>query len=68
MRKPAQTAARVIFALLLAGAMISTNPVGAQPATDPDSGPMDARLGKDDGFAVSLHYSGDLHGSLETCG
>lgn len=68
MRKTAQTAARSIFALLLAGAMISTIPVDAQPAAEPDSGAMAERLGNDDGFALSIQYSGDLNGSLETCG
>ena len=29
---------------------------------------MDERLGKDDGAAFVIHFMGDTHGSLETCG
>ena len=29
---------------------------------------MEARLGKDDGTAFVIHFMGDTHGSLETCG
>ena len=70
MRKTAQTAARFIFAILLTGAIISTFPISAQPRGDGTtaSAPLLERLGKDDGYAVAIHYSGDLHGSLETCG
>lgn len=70
MRKTAQTVARFVFAILLSGAMISTIPVSAQQsaAAGDLSGPMLDRLGKDDGYALAIHYSGDLHGSLETCG
>ena len=67
MRKSAQTPVRIAFALFLAGAIISTYPTFAQQG--PDRAKLIAdRLGKDDGYAVTLHYSGDLHGSLETCG
>ena len=70
MRKTAQTAARFIFAMLLSGAIISTFPTLAQQRADagqPSQMLLD-RLGKDDGYALAIHYSGDLHGSLETCG
>ena len=30
--------------------------------------PLDERFGKDDGAAFVLHFSGDIHGSLEPCG
>jgi hypothetical protein len=55
---------------LLTGAIISTFPISAQPRGDGTtaSAPLLERLGKDDGYAVAIHYSGDLHGSLETCG
>jgi hypothetical protein len=50
--------------------MISTFPTLAQQR--PDAGQaspqLAERLGKDDGYALAIHYSGDLHGSLETCG
>jgi hypothetical protein len=66
-RKSAQTPVKIVFALLLVGAIISTSPTFAQPG--PDAGPaVQERLGKDDGYALAIHYSGDLHGSLETCG
>jgi len=50
--------------------LISTFPVCAQQtASTAQAGPPLAdRLGKDDGYALAIHYSGDLHGSLETCG
>jgi hypothetical protein len=69
-RKSAQTPLRIIFALLLVGAIISTSPTFAQPGLDgPNAAnPAQDRLGKDDGYAIAIHYSGDLHGSLETCG
>ena len=70
MRKTAQTAARFVFAILLTGAIISTFPTLAQPRGDTGqpSQQLLERLGKDDGYALAIHYSGDLHGSLETCG
>ena len=70
MRKTAQTAARFVFAILLTSAIISTFPISAQPRVDgtTPSAQMLERLGKDDGYALAIHYSGDLHGSLETCG
>ena len=30
--------------------------------------PPDARFGTDDGVAFVLHFTGDIHGSLEPCG
>ena len=30
--------------------------------------PTDARFGTDDGVAFVLHFTGDIHGSLEPCG
>ena len=67
MSKSAQIPARFAFALLLVGAIISTSPIFAQPGPD-GAQPVQERLGKDDGYALAIHYSGDLHGSLETCG
>jgi hypothetical protein len=69
-RSTSQTAFRIIFAILLSGAMISTFPTSAQLRGDGKAlaQPVVERLGKDDGFALAIHYSGDLHGSLETCG
>lgn len=69
-RLSAQTAVRVVFAIMLSGAMISTFPTSAQQkASDgKPSATMLERLGKDDGYALAIHFSGDLHGSLETCG
>jgi hypothetical protein len=68
--RTAQTAACFIFAIFLSGAMISTFPTYAQQR--PDAAQVNAqmaeRLGKDDGYALAIQYSGDLHGSLETCG
>jgi hypothetical protein len=29
---------------------------------------MDERLGKDDGAAFVIHFTGDIHGTLEPCG
>lgn len=50
--------------------MISIFPSQAQLAGG--DGPMPKslleKLGADDGFALSIQYSGDLHGSLDTCG
>jgi hypothetical protein len=69
--KTAQTAARFVFAILLSGALINTIPVTAQQtagAAKADEQPLLDRLGKDDGYALAIHYSGDMHGSLETCG
>ena len=70
MRKTAQTAARFVFAILLTGAIISTFPTSAQQRPDASQAAqmLVERLGKDDGYALAIHYSGDLHGSLETCG
>jgi hypothetical protein len=68
--KSAQTAARFVFAILLSGAIINIFPTLAQqrPAAAPAQQQIAERLGKDDGYALAIHYSGDLHGSLETCG
>lgn len=70
MYKMARTAASFIVALLLSGAMISIVPTYAQPRGDGSepSQPLLERLGKDDGYSLVIQYSGDLHGSLETCG
>ena len=35
---------------------------------DINSPKIKERLGDDDGFAVTILYGGDIHGSLETCG
>ena len=50
--------------------MISTFPTLAQQRADASqpSQQLIERLGKDDGYAIAIHFSGDLHGSLETCG
>ena len=70
MRVSAQTAVRVVFAILLSGAMISTFPTSAQlRGGDAKPSPtLVERMGKDDGYALAIHYSGDIHGSLEVCG
>ena len=70
MRKTAQTVARPLFVSLLAVAMISTIVGSAQQAhaAPPDAEEFAARLGNDGGFVFSLLYSGDLNGSLDTCG
>ena len=70
MRRSALTAARTAFSFLLTAAIISTIAGGAQPAVagGPHEGDVAERLGTDDGFVLSILYSGDLHGSLETCG
>ena len=70
MRKTAQIPVRTIFAILLTAAIISIFPAHAQLAGDGDAAAqaLAERLGKDDGYALSILYSGDLHGSLETCG
>ena len=40
-----------------------------EPLTfDLESGPLQEKLGKDDGYAFAIFYGGDTHGSLETCG
>ena len=50
--------------------MSNTFPVWAQQPAAAAATPQAIldRLGKDDGYALAIHYSGDLHGSLETCG
>ena len=70
MRRPAS----FLLTFLLTAAFISTSAIAAQPGS-PAGGDTVAvnpqlaeRLGKDDGFALSVLYSGDMHGSLETCG
>ncbi len=30
--------------------------------------PMNERIGTDDGAALIIHFSGDIHGGLEPCG
>jgi hypothetical protein len=69
-RKSAQTPARFIFAIFFGCVLISTFPVFAQQTAGSAPTPQQVldRLGKDDGYALAIHYSGDLHGSLETCG
>ena len=59
-----------MFSFLLTAAIISTIVGATQPALagGPHEGDVSERLGKDDGFVLSILYSGDLHGSLETCG
>jgi hypothetical protein len=58
-----------VFASALAVAFFSTN-VGQAQQTAADGGDkaLAARLGADDGYALAIHYSADIHGSLETCG
>ena len=71
LRNTLQTTVNLTLALLLSTAWISTTPVQAQlgsPSGGVNAKAMAERLGADDGFAVSLQYSGDIHGSLETCG
>jgi hypothetical protein len=49
--------------------MISTTPAGPQSASaaKPAAG-LEDRLGLDDGYALVIETSGDIQGSLETCG
>lgn len=71
MRRKLQTLAKLTLAILLAGAWISTSPVHAQlgaKAGGVNPKALAERLGADDGYAVSIQFSGDMHGSLETCG
>lgn len=77
MRKTVHTVSRHLVAILLSAAFISTFPALAQqtapaaaaaPAAKPAGPSVDERLGKDDGYALSVLYSGDMQGSLETCG
>ena len=66
-----QSTVKLTLAILLAGAWISTTPVSAQLGAPKAAGNPKAlaeRLGTDDGYAVSIQFSGDMHGSLETCG
>ena len=70
MRRPAP----FLLTFLLTAAFISTSAIAAQPGSPEGNDTVSAnpqlaeRLGKDDGFALSVLYSGDMHGSLETCG
>jgi hypothetical protein len=32
------------------------------------SAPLEERIGVDDGAAFAIHFSGDTHGNLDTCG
>jgi hypothetical protein len=58
-----------LFASALAAAIFSTFAGQAQQAsTDGGNTLLAERLGKDDGYAAAIHYSADIHGSLETCG
>lgn len=70
-RRTLQTTVNLTLAILLAGAWISTTPVSAQLGGQPggvNPKALAERVGTDDGYAVSIQFSGDLHGSLETCG
>jgi hypothetical protein len=73
-RKTVQTVSRHIFAIFCCAAFISTFPAAAQQTGAAGTNGAAAapavaeRLGKDDGYALSVLYSGDMHGSLETCG
>lgn len=71
MRSKLQTTVNLTLAILLAGAWISTTPVRAQLGAQPggvNPKALAERLGTDDGYAVTIQFSGDVHGSLETCG
>ena len=59
-----------MFAILVTGGIFSISPLTAQRASaDTEMSKMlQERLGVDDGYALTIHYSGDLQGSLETCG
>lgn len=74
MSKTPQVFLKSLFALLLIAVLINTSPAlaqqkaaAAQPAAQA-SAQMAERLGKDDGYSLVIQYSGDLNGSLETCG
>ena len=70
MLKTPQVFLKTVFAILASAILINTTPALAQQkagATGPSS-QMTERLGKDDGYSLVIQYSGDLNGSLETCG
>jgi hypothetical protein len=50
--------------------MISIFPAVTQHADDGDlkAKLRQERLGTDDGFVMTINYSADLHGNLDTCG
>ena len=69
--------ALVALFFILALAVIETACSGSDPNQPDDSAPLcfdlnspkiKERLGEDDGFALTILYGGDIHGSLETCG
>lgn len=71
MRTKLQTTAKLALAILVAVSWISTANVQAQlgaPQAAVNSKALAERLGPDDGYAVTISFSGDTHGSLETCG
>ena len=70
MRRTAQLAAITILAILFSSAIISTFPGSTQQADGSahGAGALAERLGPDDGYAFAVHFSGDLAGSLDTCG
>ena len=70
MRRTAQIAAITILATLFSSALISTFPGSTQLADGSANaaGALAERLGPDDGYALAIHFSGDLQGSLDTCG
>lgn len=74
MRTTVHIVSRHLIAIALTAAFISTFPALAQqgaapgPQAQPAAPNVAERLGKDDGYALSVLYSGDMHGSLETCG
>ena len=74
MRRTTKLALVAVFATAFAAAIFSIFPGPAQYASADSGGSgtpaerLAERLGADDGYALAIHYSADLHGSLETCG
>lgn len=75
MQKAAKLAVVFVFAFVSAGAIFSIFPTEAQLAgTDTQANSqaneklIAERVGKDDGYSLVVDVSGDLEGSLETCG
>jgi hypothetical protein len=61
-----RTVLSALAALALAGPIPSLTRADA-PA-DPDPPTLEERIGRDDGYALVLHTSGDIQGNLEVCG
>lgn len=72
--------AKLILIALIAAVItvcLIRQPAGASSAQDTprkrveivaQGTPLAERFGPDDGMAFAIHFSGDIHGSLEPCG